>query len=104
MPFLGHSTTHPLSQHSEFLGFSAPIISSFEYLCAKRRSSPPGLGGAPKGQRRLDSILLLVLTVPLFPLSSNDPSLEIAQLTKDTELSDEMLRAGIEAAEKLISA
>jgi hypothetical protein len=31
-------------------------------------------------------------------------SLEIARLTKDTELSDTMLKAGIEAALKLIAA
>jgi hypothetical protein len=37
------------------------------YLCTKKRSSPPDLGGAPKGQRRVDGILLLVLTVLYFP-------------------------------------
>ena len=72
-PFLGRSTAHAPSRPLEFSDFSVSIISSFEDLCTKRRSSSIGLGGAPKGQRRLDSILLLVLTVLYFPFRQTTP-------------------------------
>ena len=73
MPFLGHSTTHPLSRYPDFSDFPLPLFYRFELSVHKetlvasrprRRSKRATAGGRYSATRPYRNF---------FPLSSNDP-------------------------------